>query len=109
MSGDEKIEAFQKAMEEAREWPTRDPVDQAEHDRSSAGAFPGGPLPEGEDWVLHPDFGRCQVRTVEPPLVHLVDETGRKIELSLETTRFTPDSIESGQLRVFTMSPRPLA
>lgn len=107
MSRDERIKDFQDAIESARKWHKRSPIEQAEHDRSSAGAFPGGPLPKCEDRVLHPEFGRCQVLEVEPPMVRLVDDSGRAIELSLETTLFTPDSIESGELRVFAMSPRP--
>ncbi len=105
MSRHERIEAFQKAMDEARVWPTRDPVDQAELDRASAGAFPGGPLLKSGDWVLHPDHGRCLVRSIEKASVALIDKRCTAIELNLEATDFKPDSIESGKQRIFSMSP----
>ena len=106
MASNDPLQDFQDAIESASRWHKRTPVEQAEHDRASAGAFPGGPFLRVNDWVLHPDFGRCQVLAIEPPSVHLADKLGRAIELRQDAAEFTPDSIESGKVRVFSMSPK---
>lgn len=83
----------------------RAPVEQAELDRSTAGAFPGGPDLKPGDCVQDPSLGRCLVHKIEDLYVHMAPTNGSVIKLSLHTSFFTPDSIEKGGQRIFLMSP----
>lgn len=104
MSREERIRELWDAVELATTPTRRTAIDQAEFDRGAAGAFPGGARLEVGDVVLHPKEGRCTVQALENHTVVLASEEGHVVEVPSHEAVFSPDSIEAGGVRVFSMS-----